>query len=242
MPNFENLTQGSTSFLFETPISFGINFQELGGFSTGLPFIGDSSSFTDALESIGDSIGNAIDSFLPNEIGRFAGLPLSLLVVDSYMSEEHFSQSVITNDPVESGPNITSHSYPRPTTVKIDFVINDFFLSQFSIGGEVLSNAPFIGAVNRTSLAYSVLDSLRRSSIPVFLTTRTWVYPSMLISSISIKRDIHYYTRAYFSVKLVELYQAHIDYSSVADTPNNRSAEFSSIVSSGVKQLIGSFF
>lgn len=205
-----NFSAGSANFMFESPILFGINFQELGGFARGFPLIGGDNSFTSALAEVGNGIADEINSISPI-LGRYAGIPLSLLVVDSYMAETHTATSTITNDPIESGPNITSHAYPNPASVTIEFVVNDTFFAEFSVGGVVLANAPFIGAVNRVALSYLVLDTIRRSSTPLFLTTRTYIYSSMLIESISVSRDMHFYTRGRFSVTMRQLYQATPD-------------------------------
>ena len=204
----DNFAAGFAHFMTESPVLFGVNFQELGGFGGGLPTIGGSNFLGDALGTLGN-VGSQADNFLPQSIKNFVGLPLSLLVIDSYMSETHTATNNITNDPVEIGPNITSHAYSNPIVVTLNFVVNDNFFSELSVGGKNLANAPFVGAINRVSLAFLVLDSIRRSCVPLFLTTRTYIYSSMLIQSITVSRDVHYYTRGLFSVEMKQLFEAN---------------------------------
>ena len=218
---------------FETPALFGVNFQQMAGFSQGSPFLG-SNILQQSLSYLGD-IEHQIGRYVGGSFSKFVGMPLSLLVVDSYMSEEHSSGSNITSDPVESGPNITSHTYPMPTQVKLDFVVNDTFLTQFSIAGKPFSKVPFANSVNRSSLAYTVVDSLRRSSIPVFLSTRTSIYKSMLIKFVNVKRDVDYYTRSMFSIIFQQLYEAKLGYASELDEAINNDVRAQSLSKSGIR-------
>lgn len=97
------------------------------------------------------------------------------LFFDAVLREEHSSSLRITEHPVQSGANLSDHSFFMPSRLVLDIGMNDAMAS-FRIGQYPIFNK----SVN----AYQQLLDLQRKRTPFTVVTRLNKYTNMLIEQI----------------------------------------------------------
>ncbi len=105
---------------------------------------------------------------------------------DAVLRSEHTSNVAITEHPVESGANITDHSYVKPAQLVMEVGMSDVATSY--IEGQ------FSGGWSRSVQAYKVLLELQQNRVPFSVLTRLKRYDNMLIETLAIPDD---YTTRY---------------------------------------------
>lgn len=95
--------------------------------------------------------------------GSIGPVPISVV-----LSERHDSTLGITEQPLETGSNITDHAYVEPKRLSLEF------------------------ADENAALTYNALVRFQESRVPFSIVTGFFVYSDMLIKSISVERDSTY--------------------------------------------------
>lgn len=152
--------------------------------------------------------GNILDAFLQEITGevnapiatgpfrppQWNGLPsdLSQLVLvktniggyffDAILREEHQSSLRITSHPVQTGANITDHSYMEPAVVMLEVAMSDVMDSM--VAGQ------FTGRYTKSVSAYDALAELQKARVPISVHTRLRTYENMLVESITTPDDV----------------------------------------------------
>lgn len=100
----------------------------------------------------------------------------TLYVFDAVPLLEHTQEIVKTSHPVQTGANITDHSYVLPAKVVLEVRMSDA-LDSFTSG-------LWSGAGSKSVSAYQTLLAIQQSRVPIQVTTRLRTYTNMLITSL----------------------------------------------------------
>lgn len=109
-----------------------------------------------------------------------------LLTFDASIKETHVSKSVITDFPVESGPNVSDNSRPMPETLTLQIAQTSLPLSTSVLPG--LPPAPEAFGT-RWQSAYNQLIVLKDEATLLEVTTTLRIYEDLLIESVEVPRD-----------------------------------------------------
>jgi hypothetical protein len=104
------------------------------------------------------------------------------LVFDATIKEEHESELVVTDNPVEAGVQISDHAYMSPLKTVIYGGVSDTPLS-------VQPNDPFASAVSRSRRAFEVLTALQASRELFSIQTGLKLYKNMLCTGLRAVQD-----------------------------------------------------
>lgn len=102
-------------------------------------------------------------------------------VFDAFFTIQHDTNLTITESPVQTGANISDHTYMEPKEVTFDIGMSDVMTSvidgQFSDGN------------SRSVSAYNTLRQLQEQRISCTVVTRLGTYKNMLVETISTSDD-----------------------------------------------------
>lgn len=101
---------------------------------------------------------------------------------DAVFKVDHENILEITQHPVQTGANITDHSFMQPKTLIFDIGMSD-------ANAEIVSGQ-YDATVSKSVSAYETLKYLQESRIPVSIFTRLGSYKNMLIKQISVSDDL----------------------------------------------------
>lgn len=99
-----------------------------------------------------------------------------LYVFDAVMRVGHSQPVVITQNPIQTGANITDHAFLRPARVTMGIGMSDVM--------DAYAPGMWVGNSSKSVSAFQVLDNLRAARIPLTVTTRLKTYTNMLIEDI----------------------------------------------------------
>jgi hypothetical protein len=99
-----------------------------------------------------------------------------LYVFDAVFKVGHSQPVVITQNPIQTGANITDHAFLRPARVTMGIGMSDVM--------DAYAPGMWVGNSSKSVSAFQVLDSLRAARIPLTVTTRLKTYVNMLIEDI----------------------------------------------------------
>nr|DAM87250.1 MAG TPA: hypothetical protein [Caudoviricetes sp.] len=119
------------------------------------------------------------------------------LFFDCYVSFSHNSELEITSHQVETGANISDHSYVKPKTLVVEVMMSDVLTAT--------SSNSFNNAESRSVGAYEALVALQNARTPVTVLTRLAQYDNMLIKSIEAHDDADTVHALSATVTLVEI-------------------------------------
>lgn len=109
---------------------------------------------------------------------------------DAVIREEHVSSLKITSHPVQTGANITDHSYVEPAVLTMEIAMSDAMAdmhdNQFIRYTPRNADRP---SYSKSVSAYRVLLDLQETRIPVSVHTRLKTYTNMLIENITAPED-----------------------------------------------------
>jgi hypothetical protein len=97
---------------------------------------------------------------------------------DAFLNLEHISRLRITEHPVQTGANISDHSFLEPKELNIEVGMSDAATS-------LVSNQ-FVGSWSRSVKAYEILRELQAQRIPMQVLTRLGLYRNMMIETLSV--------------------------------------------------------
>lgn len=95
---------------------------------------------------------------------------------DAAFSIDHHSRNVLTRHPVQSGTSIVDHAYAEPSRVVLEIGMSDAMDS--FIHGQYATNA------SKSVSAYQTFQALRKSRLPLTVSTRLDTYLNMQIVDI----------------------------------------------------------
>lgn len=105
-----------------------------------------------------------------------------LYVFDAVFRVSHSQPLTITQNPIQTGANITDHAFLRPARVTMGIGMSDV-MDSYAPG-------MWVGNSSKSVSAFQVLDSLRAARIPLTVTTRLKTYTNMLIEDIRVDDSI----------------------------------------------------
>jgi hypothetical protein len=100
---------------------------------------------------------------------------------DGVFKVEHASQRKLTQHPVQTGANITDHSFQLPMRVTIEVGVSDVM--------DVYERRWSGSSTSKSVNAYQELKKLQDSGQPLSVTTRLYSYENMVIESITAHED-----------------------------------------------------
>jgi hypothetical protein len=110
--------------------------------------------------------------------------------IQATLEEVHNAQVEVTDHPVEAGAEITDHSFNRPVEVILRCAWSNSSLD--AIEGAVLNllQNGFSGGGDYVSGVYTQLKALKEARQPFDIVTSLQLYQNMLITGLSITRDV----------------------------------------------------
>jgi hypothetical protein len=102
---------------------------------------------------------------------------------DAVFRTEHLSARQITSHPVQTGANISDHSYKIPSTLSMDVGVSDV-MANFNPMGLIFSNAK-----SKSVNAFEELLKIQDSGNPITVYTRLKKYENMIIERVSARED-----------------------------------------------------
>ncbi|HCU24079.1 MAG TPA: hypothetical protein DF383_03600 [Deltaproteobacteria bacterium] len=166
--------------------------------------------------------------------GRKTRAQIGGITIDASIEEDHTLTCDITENPVESGANITDHVHLKPAELNIQGVISDtpldFNLFNLPLVGTVTSLiARFQGQKNlsRSIEGYNKLVELRKNREPFEVVTGLKVYKNMILTELKVQRNASNGKALHFEAQIKEI--------RIVNAATGASA--GGHVSSGVKKL-----
>lgn len=108
---------------------------------------------------------------------------IDTLELDASLSESHEYGADITDHEVERGSNIADHKRVKPKMLTMTGLVSNAPI--YPEPGE-----PIQGKPGRAENALAILDALNESTIPITVVTGIRTYTDMLMSGLSVPRDI----------------------------------------------------
>jgi hypothetical protein len=108
---------------------------------------------------------------------------------DAVFKTMHYPSRVITEHPIQTGANISDHSYQLPTRVSIEIGMSDVMDVYVPPGFEKMTES-YNGDPSKSKSAYQEFLDLQMSGQPITLYTRLQVYNNMVIESMPTEDDI----------------------------------------------------
>jgi hypothetical protein len=131
---------------------------------------------------------------------------ITAYVFDAVIRSEHDQQSVITQNPVQTGPAISDHAYVVPARLTIELLMTDAMQS-FTLGQ--WSDGP-----SRSVSAFQTLKSLQQKKAVLQVATRLNTYSPMMILSVRAEEqnDTRFSLKA--TVSFMEILTASVEMTS----------------------------
>jgi len=118
---------------------------------------------------------------------------VGLIEFDCSLSEKHTGENDVADHPVEFGSVMSDHVRTLPETVEINGLVSDtpivYLASQFA-KSPVNPGLGLPSLTSRTDAAYQKLRELKNNGEIVDIVTSLRSYSSMVISSLSISREV----------------------------------------------------
>lgn len=114
-------------------------------------------------------MGTLARTYFNTDIGDF--------VFDANFSIDHETNLTITEQPVQTGVNISDHAYMEPKQVIFDIGMSDVMTSV--VDGQFSDND------SRSVSAYTTLRRLQSERLPIQVATRLGTYENMLVATLS---------------------------------------------------------
>lgn len=131
----------------------------------------------------------------------------------------------VTTHPVQTGAEITDHSYMQPKSLELIVCMSDVMVSRFG--------SQFSGSWSRSRAGWEILCKLQENRVPVSVLTRLGRYDNMIITSLSqTDNNSNDHTALHATVSLQEVLMAQISYAKVSSQPAKSYYSMSGIISS----------
>lgn len=107
---------------------------------------------------------------------------------DAVLRAEHISQRRLTQHPVQTGANITDHSFQLPAKLTMEVAVSDVMDCYDDVSFPDWQGSA-TGDDKRTINAYQELRSLQKTGRAVDVVTRLYTFENMIIESINVVED-----------------------------------------------------
>ncbi len=131
---------------------------------------------------------------------------------DAIVREEHTTSLKITEHPVQTGANITDHSYVQPSRLTMEVAMSDAMDSV--VAGQ------FTEGVTKSVSAYQTLLRLQQTRVPLQVVTRLNVYQNMLIEEMTAPDDMKTLYGLRCTVMLKEIFVVEVSKTTVSARPH----------------------
>jgi hypothetical protein len=141
--------------------------------------------------------------------------------LDSVLEEAHDNTIRLTQNPIESGVDVTDHAIVVPKKLSMRAVVTDspLGLAAFALLVDSVTNL-FGTSTNenatRSQQAYALLLALKERREPIVVTTRLVVYDNMVITRLAVVQDKDTSQAVFLNI---ELEQIIITESQIVDIP-----------------------
>lgn len=109
------------------------------------------------------------------------------LVFDATFDETHEAELVVTDNPVETGVNVSDHAYMNPLRITISAGVSD---TPMKDPNQPQPNDPFASdGLGRSQRGYQLLLELQKKAEPFDVQTGLKLYPNMICTSIRTVQD-----------------------------------------------------
>ena len=131
---------------------------------------------------------NTVRTYLDCDLGSF--------FFDAIFSTEIFSESTITEHPIQDGSDISDHAFENGKVITLDIGMSDVMEK---------INYTFTGDSTRSINAYKLLNRLQAEKLPIKLINKFGTFSNLLVKSILTKdtKDTMYGLKATFVLKEV---------------------------------------
>lgn len=152
---------------------------------------------------------------LPSDLSQLVLVKTNIagFFFDAVIREEHTSSLKITSHPVQTGANITDHSFVEPKVLTMEILVSDA-LDSLMVG-------QFDGDNTKSVNAYRALLDLQESRIPVSVLTRLALYDNMLIENITAPDDSKSRNGLRCTVTLREIFVVDVAKTKVSARPHD---------------------
>lgn len=151
---------------------------------------------------------------LPSDLSQLVLVKTNIggFFFDAIIRTEHNSDLKITSHPVQTGANITDHSFLEPAVLVMEIAMSDAMDS--------LVPNQFTGKYTKSVSAYQVLSDLQADRIPLSVTTRIRTYQNMLIETINVPDDVKTLNGLRCTVTLKEVFVVEVARAKVSARPH----------------------
>lgn len=118
---------------------------------------------------------------------------------DAVEVEDHTFETEVTDNPVETGVSISDHAFDHPTKLSITAAVSDV-APPGKTNDTYATEGPTRGLA-----AYAWLRRSQRAHEPFSVQTGLDLFPSMMITSLRVKKDAAHEHILYFTVELKEV-------------------------------------
>ncbi len=114
--------------------------------------------------------------------------------LDGIVEEAHQNTIRVTQNPVETGVDITDHAIVMPKKLNITAMVTDTPLGTAAFAQIIDTITGLFGTstsanITRSQQAYNALVALQEAREPISITTRLVTYNDMLITDVSVSQD-----------------------------------------------------
>ena len=144
---------------------------------------------------------------------------------DAVLRTEHSNARRLTQHPVQTGSNITDHSFRVPSRLIMEIGMSDA-MSCYTPYADVNGFGGFISKSsssydqNKSVNTYGTLRKLQDSGLPLIVATRLHTYKTMIIENISAREDIKTSHGLRATITFQEIMLATVNYGKVSIDTN----------------------
>jgi hypothetical protein len=129
-----------------------------------------------------------------------ASVPV-VYVFDAVMELDHDQQLRMTEHPVQTGADISSHAYLMPATLSMSILMSDS-VDQYAntstntttVGASTATKAtPWTGSPSKSVSAYQQMIALQAARVPLIISTRLRTYYNMMVTNVQAPEDYRSY-------------------------------------------------
>jgi len=129
-------------------------------------------------------------------------LAIAQIEVDVSVSETHETDCDVTENPVESGANVTDHVFVKPARLTVEGLVSDTPI-------KLLGNVTSLFDDNRSRKTYEELLALQAAREPIDVITGLKQYSNMILKTLTVPRSADTgkalrFTAVFQEVRLVE--------------------------------------
>ena len=101
-------------------------------------------------------------------------------IFDAFISITNSSSVSVTSHPVETGANISDHTYENPKVVRMQIGVSDATLGDYNFK---------LSDTSRAKNAYNALRDIQKKRLPISVFTKYESYENMILTDMEVKDD-----------------------------------------------------